>query len=436
MLRKFFIFLFFHIFFILHSVAIRAADPIGNILTLSECVKIATETSPTGALAVLDREEQMANLSSARKDLLPSLWFEYAYTRQPSGARSAFISVPENYYNYSFTVEQPLYQGRSLVSNVARSKLAVRGSELAMEKTKSDIVLEVHQAYYGLLRAMKLEDEAGQTVKRLEKHREDTNNNYAAGLVAKNDLLQSDVELAHGKQLQLKARNYRLLSATKLNLLLRFPSDQEVFVEDTFKYTHEPLEWESVLQEALSSRPEVKQAEITRQQAEQDIVIVNSDYLPKVSLTATYEKQGDSPGADFYPAGASEVKTAGALARWKLWSWQQGSDKKAAASSRLNKKKQEIRRLQDEITLQLREAYLKLEESAENIGVSQKAVAQAEENYRLNEERYLAQVATSAEVLDAQTLLARSRISYYNAIYDYNQAQASLRWASGTLTDN
>ncbi len=435
MLRKFFIYLFFHIFFASNYVAM-AIDANGRILTLSECVKIAIEMSPRGALSSLDREEQEANLSSVRKDLLPTLWFEYAYTRQPSSARSAFISVPENYYDYSFTVEQPLYQGRSLVSNVEKSKLAVRGSELAIEKTKNDIVLEVHQAYFGLLRAMKLEDEAEQTVKRLEKHREDTNNNYTAGLVPKNDLLQSDVELAYGKQLQLKARNFRLLSATKLNLLLRFPSDQEVFVEDTFKYTHEPLDWQSVLQEALSSRPEVKQVEITRQQAEQDIIIINSDYLPKVSLTATYEKQGDSPEADFYPPGASEVKTAQALAQWKLWSWRQGSDKKAAASSRLNKKKQELKRLNDEITLQLRESYLKLEESAENISVSRKAVEQAEENYRLNEERYLAQVATSAEVLDAQTLLARSRISYYNAIYDYNLAQASLRWASGTITDN
>lgn len=435
MLRNIFILLLFHILFFSISMA-TASDVNGRILTLSECVKIALETDPRSALSSLDREEQEANLSSARKDLLPTLWFEYAYTRQPSSAQSVFMSVPENYYNYSFTVEQPLFQGGSLVSNVEKSKLAVRGSELGIEAAKSDIVLEVHQAYLSLLRAMKLEEEAIQTVKRLEKHREDTNNKYEAGLIPKNDLLQSDVELAHGKQSQLKARNFRLLSATKLNLLLRFPSDQEVFVEDAFKYIHEPLDWESLLLQALSSRAEIKQAEIVRQQAEQDITIVNSDYLPKVSLAATYKKQGDSPEADYYPPGASEVKTAQALAQWKLWSWRQGHDKKVAATSRLSKKKQEIKRLQDEIILQLRESYLKLEESAENISVSRKAVEQAEENFRLNEERYLAQVGTSAEVLDAQTLLARSRISYYNAIYDYNLAQASLRWASGTLTDN
>lgn len=434
MLRNIVIFLLFHILFT-HYVAV-AGESAGKVLTLSECVQIALETNPRGAISSLDREEQEANLSSARKDLLPSLWFEYAYTRQPSGARPGIMSVPENYYNYSFTVEQPLFQGRSLVSNVEKNKLAVRGSEFAVAKTNSDIVLEAHQAYFGLLRAMKLEEETIQAVKRLEKHREDTNNNYLAGLVPKNDLLQSEVELAHGKQLQLKARNFRLLSATKLNLLLRLPSQQEIFIEDTFDYTHEALDWESVLAQALSLRPEVKQAEIAVQQAEKDIVIINSDFLPKVSLSATYEKQGDSPDAEYYPPGTSEIKTAQALAQWKLWSWGQGNDKKAAATRRLNKKKKEIERLSDDITLQLRESYLNLEESAENIGVSRKAVEQAEENYRLNEERYLAQIATSTEVLDAQTLLARSRISYYNAIYDYNLALAALRWASGTLTDN
>lgn len=427
-----FILLFFASCLLSVGVCAGGDDP-QRVLTLSQCIRIALEQSPGLSAAHSDQEEQQANLSSSRKDLLPSLLFEYAYTRQPANARAGVMSLPENFYNYSFTVEQPVFKGRALVSAVEKSRLALLDSEFALEQVSSEIILRVHQAYFGLLRALKLEDESAQVVKRLEKHREDTSNYYHAGLVPKNDLLESEVELAHGKQQLLKARNFRLLSATRLNVLLRFPPAQEVFIEDNFSYDHQPVQWESVMNQAFSSRPELRQAEISIQQGEKDIILARSDYLPEVSVQATYEKQGDSPAADYYPPGTSEIKTASAVAQWKLWSWGQDRDEVTAAKRRLARTRKELKILTDEIILQVREAYLNLEESAENINVTRKAVEQAEENYRLNDEKFVAQVASSTDVLDAQTLLARSRISYYNAIYDYNLSRAALKWASGTL---
>ncbi|MDY7037322.1 MAG: TolC family protein, partial [Thermodesulfobacteriota bacterium] len=60
-----------------------------------------------------------------------------------------------------------------------------------------------------------------------------------------------------------------------------------------------------------------------------------------------------------------------------------------------------------------------------------KAVEQAEENLRVSQERYKAQVTTSTEVLDAQTLLTQARTNYYNALYDHNLAKAKLLRAKG-----
>jgi len=54
------------------------------------------------------------------------------------------------------------------------------------------------------------------------------------------------------------------------------------------------------------------------------------------------------------------------------------------------------------------------------------AIEQAQENVRINEERFKEQVATSTDVLTAQTLLARTMNSYYSALYDFKIAKASL----------
>ena len=72
-----------------------------------------------------------------------------------------------------------------------------------------------------------------------------------------------------------------------------------------------------------------------------------------------------------------------------------------------------------------------LEVAEKNIPTTQKAVEQAEENLRVNEERYKAQVTTITEVLDAQALLTRARVNYYRSLYDQNLARARLERAIG-----
>ncbi|MFZ0051836.1 MAG: TolC family protein, partial [Desulfobaccales bacterium] len=65
--------------------------------------------------------------------------------------------------------------------------------------------------------------------------------------------------------------------------------------------------------------------------------------------------------------------------------------------------------------------------------VTEKAMTQAEENMRLNEERYKEQVGTATDVIDAETLLTRTRVNYWSALYDHQMAKAELLWAMGAI---
>ena len=57
----------------------------------------------------------------------------------------------------------------------------------------------------------------------------------------------------------------------------------------------------------------------------------------------------------------------------------------------------------------------------------QKVIEQAEENFRIAEERFKERVSTSTEVLDAQTLLTKAKSDYTNALGDYNINYAKLQ---------
>jgi outer membrane protein len=88
--------------------------------------------------------------------------------------------------------------------------------------------------------------------------------------------------------------------------------------------------------------------------------------------------------------------------------------------------------IKDLIRLEVKEAYLSLREAEKNFTVADQSIKQAEENFRISEFRYREQVATSLEVLDAQTLLTQAKNNIFQALYAYNLAHSRLMRAMGT----
>ncbi len=403
-----------------------------NELGLSECVAIALDSSPQILYSQADITEKEFLLGSAKKDLLPSLYFNYGYLHSPDADPA--ISL-EDYYNYSVGIEQPLFQGKALVTGVEIGQLDLEFSKAGMEQTQNDIILSVHDAYYNLLKTRKFEEVANQSVEERKAHLKDAKAFFNAGLIPKNDMLQSEVQLAGAEIEHLRAMNLSFMALARLNTLLRRPVETPLEIEDILKFEPVEVSWKESVEQAKKYRPELKQSEIAVAQAEKNIILTRAPYLPAVYVSANYMKQGDSPLADDYPLlGSSEVKTAMATLEWRFWAWGQSRDKIAAAKHFVKKSEEKQSELIDTIILQVREAYLDIKESEYNIGVTEKAIEQAEEDYRINQSRFQAQLSTTTNVLDAQTRLSRARINYYNALYNYRISLMRLAWATGTLT--
>jgi outer membrane protein len=411
---------------------LTTADPSGKIFSLSECVAIALDTSPQILYSQADIIQKQYSLESSKKNLYPSFFFDYGYRYTPDAYEP--YGVIENYYNYSFSIEQPIYRGRSLVTGVELGELDLESSKASMAQTQNDIILAVHEAYYNLLKTRKFEEVAIQSVEERKAHLKDAEAFYKAGLIPKNDMLQSEVQLSGAQIELLRAKNLSTMALAQLNTLLRRPVETQIEVEDVFKYEPSEISWELAVQQAKKYRPELRQSEIAIEQADKNIILTRAPYLPAVSVSATYLKQGDNFIAQEYPFGPTEVKTALATLEWRFWAWGQSKDEMAAA--RYNKKKiqENQSELLDNITLQVRGAYVDTLEAAYNIGVTEKAIESAEEDFRINQSRYKAQLGTTTNVLDAQTRLTRAKIEYFNALYNYRISLMRLAWSTGTLT--
>ena len=94
-----------------------------------------------------------------------------------------------------------------------------------------------------------------------------------------------------------------------------------------------------------------------------------------------------------------------------------------------------MEKLLDQLILQARDAYLTIQLAEENIRVTKKAIEQGEENFRINTARYQAQLGTSTELLDSETLLTTARTNHFNALFDFQMAVIRLKWAEGTISE-
>ncbi|MFZ5759784.1 MAG: TolC family protein [Thermodesulfobacteriota bacterium] len=405
----------------------EAADRI-PALTLDDCIAAVLADNPQIAASRAELARRRAVGSGVRKDLYPTLSGQYAYLHQPDA-----MILPGEQFSYGLVAEQPLYRGRALVTAVRQADLAVETAASDLEEMINSLVYEAHLRYYELLRTTKQAEEAAQAVLRLQSHVRDARAFYEAGLIPKNDMLQSEVELAQGEQDLVDAETRLTLAQARLNILMQRPVDTPLQVSDPAEVSFPEPSWQNAVREALARRPEMSRAEQEIVMAENDIILKKAPYLPSVSLSASYERMGDEVSGAPYSHGPHEVKTIKAMASWKLWTWRQDRDEVIAAKENLTKTKELAITIRNEVTLDVRDAFLRLQQAEKRIAVTEKAIEHARENYRINKAQYQVQLATSTAVLDAQTLLTRAMTNYHDALYDYRLAVAALDRAKGAF---
>ena len=335
--------------------------------------------------------------------------------------------------NHTWTIEarQPLFAGGGIVANYQANKIAQDAAAVEESARSQDVVLDVKVAYFNILRAQRLRDTSGQAVEMLAAHRDFAQNFFRVGLIPKNDLLQAEVELANGKQSLIRAQNAVELAKSRLNTILKRDLSTPVEVVDILDYKPFNQTFSECLETARRQRPELKISALRAEQAGKLVRVAQSEFFPTVSVAGNYARYGSTPalsGTDYKERESWQVM---AVASWNFWEWGKTKFRVDAGRAAENQAIDQTRELNDQVALEIKNAYLLQQEAESQIAVSQKVIEQAEENFRISEARYQERVARSTEVLDAQTLLTKARSEYSNALADYNISYARLQRAMG-----
>ena len=405
-------------------------------LDLEQSIQLALKNNRTIEQAIEDRTTAKWGLSEARRNAGPTLAWSVSGLR--IGGRSYDNARIAHYergttpykseFSHSFEVSMPLYTGGNLEGSIDSARYGLNASDLMVENSLQQIRYQTTEAYYTVLQCRSLINVRQEAVNTLQEHLNRVNIQYEEGVTAKSDLLASKVQLANEQQSLVTAESNYNKSIAALNNIIGIPTNTHLEIHDDLLYKQYDLSLEYCMNYALENRPDYIAAQYSVMQAKSALKTAKSGSKPQVS--AAVEKDMTGEGATFRQ-DHSGAWSAGLKAQWNIFDNGITSAKVKEAEAALRKAQSVERQAEENILLEVNNAYLDLKAAETNIQTTSMAIEIAEEDYMIAQMRYTEGIDTNLSVMDAQEKLTEARTNYYNALYTYNISKAQLDKAMG-----
>jgi len=401
-------------------------------LTLQEGLKIVTEESRVVKIARLAEDMALSDTRMARSAMLPTISASGSHTSM-SHPQTAIImgmeaeTAASHYYAYSISIQQILFDFRGNLSRYDASRMMLEAKKHDTNRIRNAMALEFTQTFYDYMESQYLVEAAASEIAQLEAHLQNATRLHASGLITRNDVLQVQVRLSDARQKHLSAQNARSLCASRLNYLLSRPISADVQAVDPGVKISQPVpcDIEAAWQEAATLRPELLIVDRTIEAVDYETMMYKSEFLPKLYVRGSN---------DYMENPYQRYENNWSLMFGVSINLFEGGRTLASVQKSQSQKKQLLEqraRLADEIRLELRQHSLNGQNAYARITASEDATAQAQENLRINKQRYNQGMGTATEVLDAVTLLTQTETNSIHAIYDYRRSEAALHYATG-----
>lgn len=372
--------------------------------------------------------EAEASVSEAAAAKNPSLAYTFSAGRSKSGSGTSgrVASIQESFGN-GLNVTWPLWTGGRVEGLINAVRYQRDAAEEAVYLSEAETKLSATSAYYQYLEAINLEDVSRESVENLSSHLTNVQQQYNAGIVAKLDVLSSNVSLANAKQEYITAKNAKDVAEANLNNIMRLPMSTKLIPIDTsFPEPEFTITMDQALAVADQNRWEILQAEYAYRAAKEQVKVAKSGYLPSVQVGGGYNWEDDEfPGFDH-----EGWSITGGLS-WSLWDGGATDAKIKSANAAMHSAEETLQQVRESVALEVKQDYLNILSAKEKIRATEAAVDEAEEAYKIATVRYKSGVGINLDVLDAQYNLNSARTNYITALYDYNVGLATLEKALG-----
>lgn len=401
----------------------------GELLNINRCVEIALKMHPDIGAARNTVNANMSRVKQSKADYYPQIGWSSGYSRNKSSFVSrdterSFTNRAFDEYSSSFTLSQTIYDFGKTTTQTRIQRFNLNSSRSDLENVSDQVIFNVRQAYYGVLRAKRNRDVASETVTQFEQHLEQAKGFYEVGVRPKFDVTKAEVDLSNARLNLIKAENALRIAKVTLNNAMGVPDAPEYTIEDILSFQKYKITFEDAIKRAYNYRPDLLSLIAKEGAAKESIEFAKTGYYPILSGNANYNWAGEK-----FPL--EEGWNVGATLTFPIFSGFLTKYQVEESRANLNVLTANEEALRQGILLDIQQAYLNLQEAEERIFTAEITVRQAEENLDLAKGRYAAGVGNPIEVTDAQVAYSNAKTAYIQALYDYKLAQASLEKAMG-----
>lgn len=303
-------------------------------------------------------------------------------------------------YSGGVQVEQPLYMGGKIRAAYKMSLLGKEMAHLNETLTSSEVILNTDKAYVLLVKAKEMKKVAEKYHALLTELSKNMESAHKHGMKPQNDVLKVQVKLNESELALRKADNALRLAGMNLCHYIGRPLTTQIDVSDDFPEMEK--EWNMQVSD-ITARPEYgilnKQVAI----AEQEVKLNRSELLPHIGVRGSYDYLHGLEVNDetLMKKGAFSVFLNVSV---PLFHFGERTNKVKSAKMKLEQARFEQESANEKMLLELMQAANNLDESRLETELSERSLAQAEENMKVSGKQYEVGLETLSDYLEAQAL--------------------------------
>ncbi len=419
------------------ATAVAAAQDSTRTVGLAEAVQLGVANSKQLAFSKAKLAEAVAATREARERKLPDASISGSYMRlthanvsMKTGSDSAGGGGPKiNQALYGMaSVSLPLFAGGKIRYGIESARYLEKAVELDAAQDRPEVILNCTAAYINLYKALKTVSLIEENLVQSAERDKELANLEKNGLLARNDLLKSQLETANYELALLDARNQAALAMVNLNLLIGLPERTKLQLDSASIIRPADLAPLENYLSAADQRNDIKALDQRRQAAAGGIQVARADYYPSFAVTGGYVAV-DVPKF----LTVTNAFNVGLGLKYNLSSLWKTTAKIEQARARETQLLASQAMLQDQVHVAVNKAYQDFLSTGKKIEVYNRAVDQAVENYRISRNKYNNSLLTLSDLLDADVLQLRARIDLEMATADLTLAYQTLLQQAGMI---
>jgi outer membrane protein len=419
-------------------------SPSPTVYSLEQCVQLAEKYNASLITARHSYNVAKREVLTGWGSLLPSLDSQIGYSRRITGPTERISYDPisgelifgtgidvSKYYTASVSASQSWSLGGYNIFQIREIQAAKNSAHNSLELTRQELILSVKQAYFEVLKSKMLLEIQKEALRRADEQLKIAQTRYDLGAASYSDVLKAKVQYGDVELALISAENSVKLAKATLNNWMGQDVNAPIEVEENLTQPEFDYSYEEALKTAMQENPSLNKAKFDFKSAQAQFGMSRSGWFPSFSLRGSYSWSNTD---------LDEIKnirkrdydwTLSASISFNIFDSFQKNYNLSYAKANRNSKMESYYQAKRDVALELKQAYLNVEEARQTIDLTEQKQASAREDLDLVQEKYNLGSASILELLDAEVSLKQAESDRVQALYDFNLAVAQFEKAVG-----